>query len=228
MKTTILALGSFLVLGAFASGVLNDNARWPFQDATAAAGIHFKPQSGATAQKYMYETFGSGGAFIDYDNDGWMDIYLVNGGERVNSAAGLAFRNRGNVLLRNRRDGSFEDVTARAGVAGRDGYGMGVAVGDYDNDGYADLYVTYLGGDILYHNNGNGTFTDVTRRAGLPGANSDWSASAVFFDFDNDGLLDLFVCKYIDLNQPLGGCESQGLPVYCHPDNFPGTASKLY
>src|SRR5262249_48737013 len=152
-------------------------------------GINFVHQSGASPDKYMVETFGSGVAWIDYDNDGFPDLYFVNG------APGSS-----NALYHNNRDGTFTDVTERAGVAGNGGgksvYKTGVAVGDFDNDGYLDLYVTGFGHNTLYRNNGDGTFTDVTAKAGVAGGG--WSTSAGFFDFDHDGHLDLFVVSYLD------------------------------
>src|SRR6185436_4345456 len=149
-------------------------------------------KSGASPEKYMVETFGSGVAWIDYDNDGFPDLYFVNG------APGTA-----NAMYHNNKDGNFTDVTARAGVAADSGvnaksYKTGVAVGDYDNDGYLDLYVTALGPNILFRNNGDGTFTDVTPAAAVAGPAKEGSTSAGFFDFDHDGKLDLFVANYVD------------------------------
>ena len=135
---------------------------------------------------------GAGCAFLDYDNDGWMDIYLVNSGPCDFYTPKQPLRN---ALYRNNRDGTFTDVTEKAGVTGN-AYGMGVAVGDYDGDGFPDLYVTQYPRNILYHNNGDGTFTDVTAKAGV--AAPGWSTSAAWFDYDNDGRLDLFVCQYLE------------------------------
>ena len=162
-----------------------------FTDVTAKAGITFVHKSGASPQKYMVETFGSGVAWIDYDNDGFEDLYFVNG------APGAA-----NALYHNNHDGTFTDVTAKARAdgsgAGKAAYKTGVAVGDYDGNGYLDLYVTSLGPNLLYKNNGDGTFSDVTAAAGVAGPPSEWSTSTGFFDFDRDGDLDLYVTNYLD------------------------------
>ena len=151
--------------------------------------------AGKSAEKYLPETTGAGCAFLDYDNDGWMDIYLVNSGQCDFYDPNPPLRN---ALYRNNRDGTFTDVTEKAGVAGG-GYGQGVAVGDYNGDGFPDLYVTQYGKSILYHNNGDGTFTDVTEKAGV--AAPGWSSSAVWFDYDNDGRLDLFVCQFVEFSK---------------------------
>ena len=196
-----------------------------FADVTAKAGITFVHKSGASPEKYMVETFGSGVAWIDYDNDGFPDLYFVNG------APGTA-----NALYHNNKEGSFADVTARAGVAADSGvnaksYKTGVAVGDYDNDGYLDLYVTALGPNILFRNNGDGTFRDVTAAAGVAGPSTEWSTSTGFFDYDRDGRLDLFVVNYLDyrLDDNLYcGLRKAGYRMYCHPTQFDGMADRLY
>ncbi len=144
-----------------------------FVDVTPQSKIAFRHENGASPDKLVVETFGSGVAWIDYDNDGLLDLYFANG---ANLGAGK--RSPGNVLLRNTGTGTFVDVTSSAGVQGNGGFGTGVAVGDYDNDGFLDLYITGYGSNILYHNNGNGTFTDVTAKAGVKGGG--WSSSAVF------------------------------------------------
>ena len=161
----------------------------------SVSGIAWKHTAGKSPEKYLPETTGAGCAFLDYDNDGWMDIYLVNGGKCDFYSPDPPLRN---ALYHNNRDGTFTDVTEKAGVGGG-GYGQGVAVGDYDGDGFPDLYVTQYCRSILYHNNGDGTFTDVTEKAGVsaPG----WCSSAVWFDYDNDGRLDLFVCHFVDFNK---------------------------
>src|ERR1700723_3537909 len=151
--------------------------------------------SGRSPEMFLPETTGAGCAFFDYDNDGWMDIYLVNSGPCDFYTPAEPLRN---ALYRNNRDGTFTDVTEKAGVVGG-GYGMGIAVGDYDADGFPDLYVTQYGRSILYHNNGDGTFTDVTAKAGV--AAPGWASSAAWFDYDNDGRLDLFVCQFVDFSK---------------------------
>src|SRR5213593_1685833 len=166
------------------------------------AGIDFTHRNSPTSQKYLIETMGGGVALLDYNNDGLLDIFFVNGGklsDTVKPPANFARREPAywNRLYRQNRDGSFTDVTAAAGLSDAgNNYGMGVAVGDYNNDGFADLYVTNYGRNTLYRNNGDGTFTDVTVEAGV--AAGGWSASAGFFDYDNDGRLDLFVTRYLD------------------------------
>ena len=169
---------------------------YPFsQIAPSASGISWAHTNGRSPEMYLPETTGAGCAFLDYDNDGWMDIYLVNGGACDFYNPNPPLRN---ALYRNNRDGTFTDVTEKAGVAGN-AFGMGVAVGDYDGDGLPDLYVTQYPHSILYHNNGDGSFTDVTAKAGVsaPG----WGTSAVWFDYDNDGRLDLFVCRFVDFDK---------------------------
>src|SRR6185295_9828843 len=158
-----------------------------FTDITSGAGIDFRHINGASADKHLIETMGSGGVFFDFDNDGWMDIFLVDGGSLADSVVAHQARHR---LYRNRGNGTFDDVTTRSGITHRE-YGMGACAGDYDNDGRVDLYVTNRGPNVLYRNVGNGVFTDVTQtaRAGSPL----WSASCAFADLDRDGDLDLFV-----------------------------------
>jgi enediyne biosynthesis protein E4 len=160
-----------------------------------ASGITWTHVSGRSPMAHLPETVGAGCAFFDYDNDGWMDIYLVNSGPCDFYAPSRPLRN---ALYHNNRDGTFTDVTLRAAVGGN-AYGMGVAVGDYDGDGFPDLYVTQYAQSILYHNNGDGTFTDVTAKAGV--AAPGWATSAVWFDYDNDGKLDLFVCRFVDYSK---------------------------
>ncbi len=191
----------------------------------AASGITWRHVNGRSPQYYLPETTGAGCAFIDYDNDGWMDIYLVNSGKCDFYDPQPPLRN---ALYRNNRDGSFTEVTEKAGVAGG-GYGMGVAVGDYDGDGFPDLYVTQYGRSILYHNNGNGTFTDVTEKAGVsaPG----WASSAVWFDYDNDGKLDLFVCRFVDFDKSKNkfcGNTATKERYYCVPRVYDPMPSWLF
>jgi len=187
------------------------------------SGILWRHVAGRTPEKRLPEISGAGCAFFDYDRDGWMDIYLVNSGKCDFLDPNPPLRN---ALYKNNRDGTFTDVTEKAGV-GSGGYGMGVAVGDYDNDGYCDLYITQYGRSILYHNNGDGTFTDVTEKAGL--AAPGWNSSAVWFDYDNDGRLDLFVCQFVEFNKDMNcGTEADGVRHYCIPRIFKPMASRLF
>src|SRR5215475_5830815 len=191
----------------------------------SATRIDFVHTSGKSAQKYLPESTGAGCAFFDYDNDGWMDIYLVNSGPCDFWTPPKPLRN---ALYHNNRDGTFTDVTEKAGVAGG-GYGMGAAVGDYDGDGFPDLYLTQYGRSILYHNNGNGTFTDVTEKAGV--AAPGWASSAAWFDYDNDGRLDLFVCRFVDFDKSKNkfcGNEKTGERFYCIPRVYPPAPSWLF
>ena len=175
---------------------------------------------------------GGGVALLDYNNDGLLDVFLVNGGkldDPVKLPANFARRDPAywNRLYRQNRDGSFTDVTAAAGLADAgNNYGMGVAVGDYNNDGFADLYVTNYGRNTLYRNNGNGTFTDVTAEAGV-GAGG-WSASAGFFDYDNDGRLDLFVTRYLDWDISRNILCGTPFHAYCRPDKFGRVTNVLF
>jgi len=196
----------------------------PFTDGTTAAGIHFVHQRGASIKKHLVETMGSGCAFLDYDADGWLDLLLVNGGSTPDSPP---FTFHGHALYSNLGNGKFTETSAKAGIQGNGSYGMGVAVGDYDNDGYPDVYITTFGTNILYHNNKDGTFTDVASAAGVAG--SGWNTSAAFFDFDNDGYLDLYVTRYVDYDyRKAPHCAEQSVRTYCHPKNFPGVTGRLY
>ena len=195
-----------------------------FVDITQSSHVLFTARASHTSKKYLIETMGSGVALFDYDNDGRLDIFLVNGAPlsdptplaTIPKKSGPEFWNR---LFHQKPDGTFEDVTQKAGLAGI-GYDMGVAVGDFDNDGFEDLYVTGVGGNRLYHNNGNGTFTDITQSSGTAG--SGWSTSATWVDLDNDGLLDLVVLRYMawDFNDIYCGEHREGHRAYCHPDTF--------
>ena len=207
-----------------------------FTDVARAVGIDFEHANSATSNKYLLETMGGGVALLDYDNDGRLDIFFTNGAKLedpmpAGKAPDKSDRRFWNRLFRQNADGTFADVTEKAGLTGmpQDRYGMGVAVGDYDNDGFEDLYVTGYGGNTLYHNNGDGTFSDVTARAGV-GA-SGWSASAGFFDADNDGRLDLFVTRYVEWTFPTNrycGEKKPGYRAYCHPDNYDAVTNLLY
>ena len=193
-----------------------------FEDVTAKAGIHFVHTSGATPDKHMVETFGSGVAWIDFDNDGLPDLYFVNG------APGTA-----NALYRNNGNGTFTDVTTRSRTAATSspGYKTGVAIADYDNDGWLDIYVTTFGPNILLHNNHDGTFTDVSAAAGVAGGANEWSTSAGFFDYDKDGRLDLYVANYLDIRKgenPWCGDRKPGYRTYCNPTIFDGVPDRLF
>lgn len=205
-----------------------------FVDVSAQRGIAFTTRSGATGKKLLVETMVGGVAWLDYDGDGFLDLYLVQGhGHPEKALDGPGSQQEpSNVLYRSLSGHRFEDVTAAAGVGHR-GYGMGAAVGDYDGDGRPDLYVTNYGPDILYHNRGDGTFQDVTRSARLGAAG--WSSSATWADLDGDGLLDLFVVTYLDYDTRRdGGCSAtvpgtgERVLTYCHPHRFEGVADLLY
>ncbi len=220
---TIAGSAAGLGLSRFAPA-LPASSSYPFEAVPASvSGIKWVHTAGKSPEKYLPETTGAGCAFLDYDNDGWLDIYLVNSGKCDFYDPQPPLRN---ALYRNNRDGTFTDVTERAGVRAG-GYGQGVAVGDYDGDGFPDLYVTQYGRSILYHNNGDGTFTDVTQKAGL--AAPGWSSSAVWFDYDNDGRLDLFVCRFVDFDKTKNlPCEANNKPGYCVPRLYKPTASWLF
>ncbi len=203
-----------------------------FTDTSSALGINFQHVASHTSKKYLIETMGSGVALFDYDNDGRLDIFAVNGAPLTDPTPHGTIPQKTdpkywNRLYHQKQDGRFEDVTVKAGLQGA-GYGMGVAVGDYDNDGYEDLYVTAYGGNQLYHNNGDGTFTDVTEKAGVGGAG--WSTSAAWVDLDNDGLLDLVVLRYLqwDFDDVWCGERKEGYRSYCHPDSFKAVAPLVY
>ncbi len=196
-----------------------------FTDVAGISKIDFKHDNAATPLRYLIETMGSGAAWIDFDNDGYLDLYLVN------SAATKAYKPTHplrSALYRSNGDGTFTDVTERAGVGAEDLFGMGVAVGDYDNDGFEDLYVVGYGRSILYHNNGNGTFTDVTEKAGVANRGK-WGSSAAWLDYDHDGKLDLIVANYVDFAPERNLiCSQQGHESYCHPDKYHGQTATLF
>jgi len=204
-----------------------------FVDVAARSGIAFQLLSSRTPQKYLIESMPGGVAMLDYDGDGLEDLFFVNGARLQSPMPPGAAPDKSdpkywNRLYHNNGDGTFTDVTGKAGLRGHS-YGMGVAVGDYDNDGHPDLYVTNFGRNILYHNNGDGTFTEVTEKAGVPGGG--WSSSALFIDYDRDGYLDLFVARYLDwdfANNPPCGAPERGQPAYCHPDVFKSVTYLLY
>src|SRR5882757_5510860 len=210
---------------------------------TAASIVHFTDKAakaglaapvifgGENTKKYIIETTGTGVAIFDYDNDGWPDIFIVNGTKLEGFPTGKGPTNH---LYRNNHDGTFSDVSDKAGLA-HTGWGQGVCVGDYDNDGWQDLYVTYYGKNTLYHNNGNGTFTDVSDKAGVGGTGKAWGTGCGFIDYDRDGHLDLMVSNYVDFdlsNTPAPGerasCIWKGVPVMCGPQGLPGSKNVLY
>src|SRR5258705_1949926 len=186
---------------------------------------------GVDSKKFIIETTGTGVAIFDYDNDGWPDIFIVNGTTLEGFPAGKAPTNH---LYHNNHDGTFTDVTEKTGLA-RTGWGQGVCVGDYDNDGWEDLYVTYYGKNVLYHNNGNGTFTDVSDKAAVGGSGKAWGTGCAFVDYDRDGKLDLMVANYVDFDletAPAPGeraaCVWKGVPVMCGPRGLPSAKNILY
>jgi hypothetical protein len=211
-----------------ASGMVPGN----FVETTEQDGIHFQHQAPHTSRKYLLETMGSGVALFDCDGDGRLDLFLVNGAPFTDpTPKGTIPQKTGpqdwNRMYHQKADGTFEDVTEKAGLKGV-GYGMGVAVADYDNDGHEDLFVTAYGGNRLYHNNGDCTFTDVTDKAGVGG--SGWSTSAAWVDLDNDGQLDLVVARYVtwDWDDVYCGERREGYRSICHPDVFPPISMLVY
>jgi hypothetical protein len=218
-------LSSIGPLPSFTSTVA---AATPFFEEIAASvsGIGWKHDNAMSVSRYLPETMGPGVAFFDYDNDGWVDIFMVNSGtaDFYNPAVPPK-----NALYKNNRNGTFTDVTDAAGVAGGKEFGMGCAIADFDNDGYQDILVTAYGRCTLYRNNGNGTFTDVTARAGL--AAPGWTTSAVWFDYDNDGKLDLFLCSFVQFSAKSDvfcGDNKLGKRFYCIPRVFKPTPSLLF
>jgi hypothetical protein len=238
-----MSLMSVPVVGAWGQGVSSRGVKpmprgkpsglpWHarFVDIAEQAGLRAPVvYGGATHKDYILETVGCGVAFIDYDNDGWLDIFLLSGTSFENPPAGAYSR-----LYKNNRDGTFADVTEQSGLK-RSGWASAVCVGDYDNDGYDDLFVTYWGQNVLYHNNGNGTFSDVTGKAGLEQAGTLWGSGCTFVDYDRDGRLDLFVGHYLEFGLgavPKPGensnCNWKGIPVNCGPRGLPPGSPALY
>jgi hypothetical protein len=215
-----------LLLPRCSAFALPEPRQFPFAEVPPEkSGIRWVHTSGKSPEKYLPESSAPGCAFLDYDNDGWMDIYLVNSGKCDFFTPRAPLRN---ALYKNNRDGTFTDVTERAGVPGG-GYGQGVAVGDYDGDGFPDIYVTQYGRSILYHNNRDGTFTDVTEKAGV--AAPGWASSAVWFDYDNDGRLDLFVGQFAEFSKELNkpcGIHEDGRIHYCIPKVYSAMPSWLF
>lgn len=235
MRSVILILGANLLLAQAPNPTVPARPSAPapirFEDVALRSGLRFTTQNSATPNKNQIETMVAGVALLDYDGDGFLDIYLVNG------AAIPSLKKESpiywNRLYHNNHDGTFTDVTERAGVAGT-GYGMGVAVGDYDNDGRPDLFLANVTGNQLFHNNGDGTFTDATEKAGLSGAKHEgkkmWSSAAGWFDYNNDGRLDLFVVNYCVWevnNDPYCSLKS-GVRAYCHPKQYAPLHNTLY
>jgi enediyne biosynthesis protein E4 len=206
------------------AGAAQQQTHVQFVNIASEAKVAFKHENGATPQKYMPETMAGGSIILDYNNDGWPDIFFVNGGSFVDKQKAAGARHR---LYRNNKDGTFTDVTATSGI-GVSGFGMGACSADYDNDGWPDLYITSVGGNKLYHNNGNGAFTDVTDKAGV--GSQLWSASCAFGDIDNDGYVDLYVTNYVDFSvQNNKYCVYTGdTRVYCHPNVYNGVPDILY
>lgn len=204
-----------------------------FTDVTAAAGLlRARNVSGSPEDKqFLLEEMGCGAAFFDYDHDGWIDIFLVNG---TSFDPKLRETKPCSYLFHNNRDGTFTDVTKKAGLT-HSGWGQGCCVGDYDNDGFDDLFVSYFGRNVLYHNNGDGTFTDVTQKAGVAGSGTTWGAGCCFLDYDRDGHLDLFVASYVNFDPakaPRPGdseyCRYNDVPVPCGPLGYAGGTNVLY
>ena len=216
-----LAPGPLLAAPAAPSGVVM------FLDVASAAGIRFQHDNAATSEKFLIETMGAGCGWIDYDQNGLFDLYLVNSAATKTYTPNKPPRS---ALYRNNGDGTFTDVTAQAGVGAEGLFGMGVAVGDYDNDGFPDLLVLGYGRCILYHNNGDGTFTDVSKKAGVENLGR-WASSAAWFDYDNDGHLDLVIANYVDWTPESNhycGDKGPGMRSYCHPGVYHGQAPTLY
>ena len=219
----------FLVL-LLAVGLLQTvPAAVSYVDIIGRSGIQFRHENSPTPDKYLVETMGSGGAFIDYDGDGFLDIFLINGGWVPGTSK---TRNLNHALYRNKHDGTFEDVTTKTRIEPNTAFGMGAAVADYDSDGKDDLFITNFNGpNVLYHNEGNGTFSNVTQKAGV-GGDAQWSASASFLDYDNDGRLDLWITRYVDHsltnNKVCVPYNDKNIRGYCTPQVYNGLSNLLY
>ena len=234
MRYAARALSFVFLSGLICSTVMRDKWSVKFVDAAAKAGLSAANVSGDVVnKKYILEMNGSGVAFIDFNRDGFVDIFLVNG-TQLGRPAGAP--EPVSHLYRNNGDGTFTDVTREAGIAGS-GWGQGACVADMDNDGYDDIFVTYYGKNRLYRNNGNGTFTDIAERAGVAGTDGRWNSGCAFLDYDRDGKVDLFVANYVDLgpnfsNVPKPGsgeyCQYKGIPVACGPRGLPAAVNYLY
>ncbi len=222
LLSCLLALGFAPLKSTPVGSRISQTAPIEFVDITAKAGINWNLKSLAPGAKYLIETMGGGGGFVDYDGDGLLDIYLISYSQTPQPAGASKLSD---VLYRNNGDGTFTDVTAKAGIA-NSMLGMGLAVGDYNNDGWPDLYITGYGASKLYRNTGKGTFTDVTTQAGV--SNQLWGTSSAFLDYDNDGYLDLFVCNYLTYDEKNLPCTLYEGKPYCLIKNFKGSASRLF
>jgi hypothetical protein len=223
VKRELIVLAGALATAAIVSGA--DHPPPQFVDIARDAGVAFRHTNGASPEKHLVETMGSGGVFFDYDGDGWIDIFLVDGGSIVDAGVDRRARHR---LYHNRGHGTFEDVTDRSGIQHRE-YGMGACSGDYDGDGRPDLYITNYGPNALYRNRGDGTFADVTATARV--GDPRWSTGCAFADLDGDGDLDLWVVNYVDADpthNPFCGDARRGIRFYCHPLKFEPLPSTVY
>jgi hypothetical protein len=219
------AIAVAAVITTTALGPVADNPLPQFVDIARQSGLLFRHTNGASAEKHLVETMGSGGMFFDYDDDGWIDIFVVDSGSIADPAVDRQARHR---LYHNRGNGTFEDVTDRSGIQHR-AYGMGTCAGDYDGDGRPDLYITNYGPNVLYRNRGNGTFADVTATARV--GDPRWSTGCAFADLDGDGDLDLWVVNYVDADRtrsPFCGDARRGLRFYCHPLEYDPLPSTVY
>ncbi|MFL6447442.1 MAG: CRTAC1 family protein [Bryobacteraceae bacterium] len=233
-RSAIFKFAIITLSGALAWAISSSPAN--FIDITNRIGLDFRLENSPTPEKFLPETMGGGVALLDYDNDGRLDVFFVNGARLSPSMTAKDVPDKSdpkywNRLFHQNKDGTFSEVAEPAGLTGKTQgrYGMGVATGDYDNDGWEDIFVTGVGSNTLYRNNGNGTFTDVTERSGVGG--SGWNTSAGFFDYDNDGKLDLFICRYVEWSfgdRRYCGDRTPGGRAYCHPDNFRGVANLLF
>ena len=222
-KTRLSVTLYFICIAMLSTSFATAENAVTFVEVAEVSGIHFQHTDGESGKRLFNEQYGSGGGFFDYDNDGFLDIYLINARPQITETNGEMPTN---VLYRNNGNGTFTDVTSSAGV-GDTGYGVGATTGDYDNDGDTDLYVTNFGTNVLYRNNGDATFTDVAQVANV--ADTKWGTSCAFADLDNDGFLELYITNYADYS-PLTDkpCDRQGIPVYCGPHSYPPQTDSLY
>lgn len=221
------AVSAISMSQVFAGKLFSDSLPKPiFSDVTAEAGITWRQFNGFSPDRYLIETMGGGVGFLDFDDDGWLDIFLLNGGETPHGKSAKPLQN---ALYRNLGNGRFVDVAREAGLARVNNYDMGVAIADFDNDGHQDIFVTGFPNCTLYHNNGNGTFTDITADAGLQNAER-WGSGAAWFDYDRDGYLDLVVCNYAEMSFEGAApkCEYAGVRTYCEQRIYKGMPLTLY